>query len=279
MDNIHDPGTIPVVNSALEETHSSEEKVGGIIGRKGEYIKKTCEETKACIKVLDGPPGTTERAVMISAKEVPSLSIPPAMDGLLKVHKQIVDVDTDSANAPSGAGRPITTRLLVAASQAGNLIGKQGSTIKSVQDTSHCTIRVIGEEHLPVFALPDDSIVEIEGEPSRVHKAVEMVASHLRKYLVDRSVIVVFEMQVSLMAESNAKCSTNQNMPPSGHTQSWGPPPSSFPGSAGVGHGFGSNTQYILPPQQFDDYFPPVDMPPLEISLVRAPLLIIEMLQ
>ncbi|MCD7465053.1 hypothetical protein HAX54_000454 [Datura stramonium] len=82
---------------------------------------------------------------MISAKEESSLSIPPAMDGLLKFHKQIVDVDTDSANAPPGVGRPVTTRLLVAASQAGNLIGKQGSTINSIQDTSHCTIRVIGE--------------------------------------------------------------------------------------------------------------------------------------
>lgn len=39
------------------------QKVGGIIGRKGEYIKKTCEETKARIKVLDGPHGTKERAV------------------------------------------------------------------------------------------------------------------------------------------------------------------------------------------------------------------------
>lgn len=38
-------------------------KVGGIIGRKGEYIKKTCEETKARIKFLDGHPGTTERTV------------------------------------------------------------------------------------------------------------------------------------------------------------------------------------------------------------------------
>lgn len=82
---------------------------------------------------------------MISAKEEPSLSIPPAMDGLLKVHKRIVDVDTDSTSAPPGAGRPVTTRLLVAASQAGSLIGKQGSTIKFIQDTSHCTIRVIGE--------------------------------------------------------------------------------------------------------------------------------------
>lgn len=39
------------------------QKVGSIIGRKGEYIKKTCEETKARIKILDGPPGTRERAV------------------------------------------------------------------------------------------------------------------------------------------------------------------------------------------------------------------------
>jgi hypothetical protein len=38
-------------------------KVGGIIGRKGEFIKKITEETKARIKILDGPPGTSERAV------------------------------------------------------------------------------------------------------------------------------------------------------------------------------------------------------------------------
>ena len=41
------------------------QKVGSIIGRKGEFIKKMCEETKARIKILDGPPGTTERAVCI----------------------------------------------------------------------------------------------------------------------------------------------------------------------------------------------------------------------
>lgn len=44
------------------------QKVGGIIGRKGEYIKKTCEETRARIKILDGPPGTTERTVSFSLK-------------------------------------------------------------------------------------------------------------------------------------------------------------------------------------------------------------------
>ena len=38
-------------------------KVGGIIGRKGESIKKMCEESKARIKILDAPPGAPERAV------------------------------------------------------------------------------------------------------------------------------------------------------------------------------------------------------------------------
>ena len=41
------------------------QKVGGIIGRKGEFIKKIVEETRARIKILDGPPGTAERAVSV----------------------------------------------------------------------------------------------------------------------------------------------------------------------------------------------------------------------
>lgn len=41
------------------------QKVGSIIGRKGEFIKKIVEETKARVKILDGPPGTAERAVSL----------------------------------------------------------------------------------------------------------------------------------------------------------------------------------------------------------------------
>jgi len=40
-------------------------KVGSIIGRKGELIKKTCEETKARIRVLDGAVGTPDRIVSV----------------------------------------------------------------------------------------------------------------------------------------------------------------------------------------------------------------------
>ncbi|CAL5425130.1 unnamed protein product [Camellia sinensis] len=280
------------------------QKVGGIIGRKGEYIKKTCEETRARIKILDGPPGTTERTVMVSAKEEPGVSIPPAMDGLLKVHKRIIDVDSDPAHTPSGAGRIVCTRLLVAATQAGSLIGKQGATIKSIQDASGCNIRVLGEENIPPFALPDDSVVEVQGDPAGVHKAVELIATHLRKFLVDRGVISMFEMQVVIRwAHANErwavktgvlelkepKCSViadpvlglggsrlmqmpnaqaNQNIPPH---QTWGPPPQGFPMNAGVGPGFMPNPQYMPPPRQFDNYYPPADMPPLDKQPRQGP--------
>lgn len=41
-------------------------KVGSIIGRKGELIKKLCDETKARVRVLDAPIGTPDRIVCLN---------------------------------------------------------------------------------------------------------------------------------------------------------------------------------------------------------------------
>lgn len=79
--------------------------------------------------------------VMVSAKEEPHSPIPPAIDCLLRVHKCIMDVESD---VPSAAGVMISTRLLVVAAQAGSLIGKQGATIKSIQEASNCIVRFLG---------------------------------------------------------------------------------------------------------------------------------------
>ncbi|PIN01297.1 PolyC-binding proteins alphaCP-1 [Handroanthus impetiginosus] len=227
------------------------QKVGSIIGRKGEYIKKTCEETKARIKILDGPPGTRERAVMVSAKEEPDAPLPPAIDGLLKVHKRVVDgLENDASHPPTGMGGKVSTRLLVPAAQAGSLIGRQGTTVKSIQEESNCIVRVLGPEDLPVFALQDDRIVEIVGEPASTHKAIELIASHLRKFLVDRSIIPIIEMQ---MQTPNSHV---EHMPPA---QPWGPP-QSFQ-NARAGHGYGASPRFMPPPRQFDNYFPPSDIP------------------
>ncbi|GMH30836.1 hypothetical protein Nepgr_032679 [Nepenthes gracilis] len=227
------------------------QKVGSIIGRKGEYIKKMCEETKARIKILDGPPGTLERAVMISAKEEPDSPMPPAIDGLLRVHKRIINADGELSQASSG--QTVITRLLVASTQAGSLIGKQGATVKSIQDASNCNIRVLGGEHLPLFALQDDSVVEIQGESTSVNKAVELIASQLRKFLVDHGVVAVFEKQ---MQSPNIRA--NQNLPP---PEPWGPP-QAFSVNAGGGAGFGPNPQYMQPRHSFDHYYPPTDFHP-----------------
>ncbi|GMY20803.1 flowering locus K homology domain isoform X1 [Fagus crenata] len=230
------------------------QKVGSIIGRRGEFIKKIVEETKARIKILDGPPGTAERAVMVSGKEEPDSSLPPAMDGLLRVHKRIVDgLEGDSSHAPPGMGGKVSTRLLVAASQAGSLIGKQGGTVKSIQEASNCIVRVLGAEDLPVFALQDDRVVEVVGDPAGVHKAVELIASHLRKFLVDRSIIPIFEMHMQM---GNPQM---EHMPPP--HQSWGPP-QGVPPSGGGGPGYGPNPPYMPPPRQLDNYYQPADMPP-----------------
>ncbi|XP_075501985.1 flowering locus K homology domain-like [Primulina tabacum] len=230
------------------------QKVGSIIGRKGEYIKKTCEETKARIKILDGPPGTRERAVMISAKEEPEAFLPPAVDGLLKVHKRLVDgMENDPSNPAPGLGGKLSTRLLVPAAQAGSLIGKQGTTVKSIQEESNCIVRVLGTEDLPLFALQDDRIVEVVGEPAGIHKAIELIASHLRKFLVDRSIIHVLEMHMQMPN------SQMDHMPPA---HSWGPPPQGFQQNAPAGPGYGANHNFMPPPRQFDNYYTPSNIPP-----------------
>lgn len=80
--------------------------------------------------------------MLISAKEEPDAAFSPAMDGLMKVHQRIIDADKETGHAPVGG--TITSRLLVAGSQGGSLIGKQGAVIKTIQDASNCKIRVGG---------------------------------------------------------------------------------------------------------------------------------------
>ncbi|KAL6560549.1 hypothetical protein OROGR_004108 [Orobanche gracilis] len=192
--------------------------------------------------------------VMVSAKEDPSAPLPPAVDGLLRVHKRVVDgLDNDSSHPAPGLGGKVSTRLLVPAAQAGSLIGKQGTTVKSIQEESNCIVRVLGAEDLPIFALQDDRIVEVVGEPVSIHKAVELIASHLRKFLVDRSIIPVIEMQ---MQTTNSHM---EHMPPA---QPWGPPPKSFPPNAPASSGYGASSHSMPPPRQFDNYYTPADMPP-----------------
>ncbi|KAL0913468.1 hypothetical protein M5K25_016931 [Dendrobium thyrsiflorum] len=224
-------------------------KVGSIIGRKGEHIKKVCEETRARIRVLEGIIGTNERIVLISATEEQDAELSPAMDAVLRVFKRVNDISEgvgDGADQPSAAA---SIRLLVASSQALNLIGKQGTMIKSIQESTNATIRVLSGDELPHYATADERIVEITGEYQKVLKALEAVVGHLRKFLVDHSVLPLFEKFLTMPAaqdrEPEAWGEKTQALTHSSHT--------------GIGNDYGlavkRDSFYLDREYQFDSQF------------------------
>ncbi|CAM0957013.1 unnamed protein product [Alopecurus aequalis] len=168
-------------------------KVGPIIGHKGEKVRKLCEETKACVRIIGGHLAAAERAVIIFAKEQPDELIPPAMDALLRVYQHIINDD----GLDMGSDTTVVARILIRSEQAVSLIGEQGLMVNYIEEASKTNINVLDSD-LPPVALEEDRIVEIWGQPARVRKALELVASHLRKYLVDRSVIPLFDPHVFL---------------------------------------------------------------------------------
>ena len=87
------------------------------------------------------------------ARDEPDNPKPPAIEGLLRVHRQLVEGVEGEVKEPLSEETlkgTITARLLVPATQAGSLIGRQGSTIKGFQETSGANIRVLphGETQL-----------------------------------------------------------------------------------------------------------------------------------
>ena len=56
-------------------------------------------------------------------------------------------------------------------------------------------------DEVPFYAAADERIVDVQGEGLKVLKALEAVIGHLRKFLVDHSVLPLFEKKtVSLIS-------------------------------------------------------------------------------
>lgn len=52
-------------------------------------------------------------------------------------------------------------------------------------------------DEVPFYVATDERIVELQGETLKVLKALEAIVGHLRKFLVDHSVLPLFEKNVS----------------------------------------------------------------------------------
>jgi len=148
----------------------------------------------------------------------------------VRVFKRVIGIADGAAEGTQAAAAPgvCAARLLVPGAQAINLIGKQGATIKSIQESTGATIRVISvdERERPFYVTDDERIVEIQGETKKVLKALQAVSNHLRKFLVDHSVLPLFEKTNTTVSQDRSGDGwSDMSHPPIGSAQVNQPPP------------------------------------------------------
>lgn len=124
--------------------------IGSVIGKNGNVINSLRQDTHSKIKVVDPFPGAKERIVLIYCyakykddKEVDEDDMRPlcqAQDALMKVHGIISN--TVSAAEDGETRRKDEAHILVPGSQAANVIGKFGSTIKNLRKKTKTYINI-----------------------------------------------------------------------------------------------------------------------------------------
>ncbi|KAJ7535180.1 hypothetical protein O6H91_12G021800 [Diphasiastrum complanatum] len=163
-------------------------KIGKVIGKQGTQIKQLREETTARIKIPDTMSSTEDRVILISSKEEACLPQTAAETSLLRLVTVLLEEQEGTTTATIGPQHhvaPNLTRLLIAGSQAGSLIGKAGAVINNIRESSGATVRILPSDKLPPCSAASDTdrLVQISGEIPQVCKALELVAAKLRTFL------------------------------------------------------------------------------------------------
>nr|XP_034995380.1 poly(rC)-binding protein 3 isoform X2 [Zootoca vivipara] len=181
-------------------------EVGSIIGKKGETVKKMREESGARINISEG--NCPERIVTITGPT----------DAIFKAFAMIAykfeeDIINSMSNSTATSKPPVTLRLVVPASQCGSLIGKGGSKIKEIRESTGAQVQVAGD------MLPNSTerAVTISGTPDAIIQCVKQICV--------------------VMLES----------PPKGATIPYRPKPASTPVIFAGGQAYAIQGQYAIP--------------------------------
>ncbi|KAF3842838.1 hypothetical protein F7725_001687, partial [Dissostichus mawsoni] len=139
-------------------------EVGSIIGKKGETVKKMREESGARINISEG--NCPERIVTITG---PTDTIFKAF--AMIAYKFEEDIINSMSNSQATSKPPVTLRLVVPASQCGSLIGKGGSKIKEMRESTGAQVQVAGD------MLPNSTerAVTISGTPEAIIQCVKQI--------------------------------------------------------------------------------------------------------
>ncbi|EPQ15575.1 Poly(rC)-binding protein 3 [Myotis brandtii] len=175
-------------------------------GKKGETVKKMREESGARINISEG--NCPERIVTITGPT----------DAIFKAFAMIAykfeeDIINSMSNSPATSKPPVTLRLVVPASQCGSLIGKGGSKIKEIRESTGAQVQVAGD------MLPNSTerAVTISGTPDAIIQCVKQICV--------------------VMLES----------PPKGATIPYRPKPASTPVIFAGGQAYTIQGQYAIP--------------------------------
>ncbi|AWP12791.1 Isoform 5 of Poly(rC)-binding protein 3 [Scophthalmus maximus] len=181
-------------------------EVGSIIGKKGETVKKMREESGARINISEG--NCPERIVTITG---PTDTIFKAF--AMIAYKFEEDIINSMSNSQATSKPPVTLRLVVPASQCGSLIGKGGSKIKEMRESTGAQVQVAGD------MLPNSTerAVTISGTPEAIIQCVKQICV--------------------VMLES----------PPKGATIPYRPKPASTPVIFSGGQAYTIQGQYAIP--------------------------------
>ncbi|XP_028324175.1 poly(rC)-binding protein 3 [Gouania willdenowi] len=141
-------------------------EVGSIIGKKGETVKKMREESRARINISEGL--SPERIVTITG---PTEGIFRAFSMIAQKFEEDITAAMTNSNVTSKP--PVTLRLVFPGSQCGSLIGKGGSKIKEIRETTGAQVQVAGD------MLPDSTerAVTISGTPQAITQCVRHICS------------------------------------------------------------------------------------------------------
>uniref|UniRef100_A0A3P8YWM0 K Homology domain-containing protein n=1 Tax=Esox lucius TaxID=8010 RepID=A0A3P8YWM0_ESOLU len=141
-------------------------EVGSIIGKKGETVKKMREESGARINISEG--SSPERIVTITG---PTEGIFRAFSMIAEKFEE--DITAAMTNSTVTSHPPVTLRLVFPGSQCGSLIGKGGSKIKEIRETTGAQVQVAGD------MLPESTerAVTISGTPQAITQCVRHICS------------------------------------------------------------------------------------------------------
>ncbi|XP_058068132.1 KH domain-containing protein HEN4 isoform X2 [Magnolia sinica] len=149
-------------------------QVGCVLGKGGKIVEKIREESGAQVRVLakDQIPGCA--AVGDELIQNSELKRSPAQDAVIRVHSRIAETGAEK-------GVAFAARLLVPSQQIGCLLGKGGSIIAEMRRASGASIKILVNEQVPICAMPNDEVVQVNGSLQSVQDALFHITSRLRE--------------------------------------------------------------------------------------------------